>query len=300
MTEPEETAMPADSLMSDARRKRLQDVNPDDFAWAVPVMRVGYAGRALTYLAVAGVSLYSIWRGGEAKGTAEALEWLQGGWGTAIVVLIAIGLFAYAVWRMIDSFWDLEAYGSGAKGLTARAGMIVTGLVHLALGALALMVVIGSGDASSGQGGYLTNLLGKPGGQAALTVAGVLTIGAGGYYLYKAWSEAYRKHLCANPATMHLNAALKAGLAAHGVVVAIIGVLILQTALSASGAQAGGMGSAFDWLSAKAYGRILVTVLCFGLLGFALFCFVNALYRIVPKAADRTTETLRDALEKAS
>ncbi|MFW8595494.1 DUF1206 domain-containing protein [Cribrihabitans neustonicus] len=291
--------MPADTLQSDARRKRLQDVNPEDFAWAVPVMRVGYAGRALVYLAVAGVSLYSIWRGGEAKGTAAALEWLQGGWGTAIVVLIAIGLFAYALWRAIDSIWDLEAYGSGAKGLVARAGMIVTGFVHLALGGLALMVVMGSGDASGGKSSYLSTVLSQPGGQTALAVAGALTIGAGGYYLYKAWSESYRNHLQANPATMHMNAALKAGLAAHGVVVAIIGVLILQAALSASSASAGGMGSAFDWLSTKTYGRLLVTALCLGLLGFALFCFVNALYRIVPKAADRTTETLRDALEKA-
>ncbi|MFW8635351.1 DUF1206 domain-containing protein [Cribrihabitans pelagius] len=292
--------MPADSLSSDARRKRLEGVNPDDFAWAVPMMRLGYAGRALVYLAVAGVSLYSIWRGGEAKGTAAALEWLQGGWGTAVIVLIAIGLFAYAVWRLIDSFWDLEAYGSGAKGLVARAGMIATGIVHLALGGLALTVIMGSGNASGGNSSYLGTVLGTPGGQTALAVAGVLTIGTGGYYVYKAWTESYRNHLQANPATMHMNAALKAGLAAHGVVVAIIGVLILQAALSASSASAGGMGSAFEWLYTKAYGRVLVTALCLGLLGFALFCFVNALYRIVPKATDRTTETLRDALEKAS
>lgn len=291
--------MPDTSLLSDARRKRLQDVNPDDFAWAVPVMRAGYAGRSLVYLAVAGVSLWSIWQGGEAKGTAAALERLQGGWGTAVVVLIAVGLFAYGVWRLIDSVWDLEAYGSGAKGIAARAGMIVTGLIHLGLGGLALTVLMGSGKASGGKSSYVSQFLSEPGGQTAVAVAGALTIGAGGYYIYKAWSESYRDHLTANPATLHLNPALRAGLAAHGVVIAIIGILIVQAALTASSAPAGGIGSAFDWLHDKAYGRLLVTAICIGLLGFALFCMVNAIYRIVPKAADRTTETLRDAVEKA-
>lgn len=290
--------MTTDSFFNDARRKRLQDVDPSDFAWAVPIMRTGYAGRALVYLAIAGVSLWSIWQGGEAKGTAAALEWLQGGWGTAVIILITIGLFAYAVWRMVDSFWDLEAYGSGAKGLIARAGMIVTGLIHLGLGILALSVLTGSGEASEGGGG-LSGYFNSAAGQTALAVAGLLTIGAGGYYIRKAWRESYRDHLRANPATLHMNTALKAGVAANGVVIAIIGLLILQAALSASSAPAGGIGSAFDWLHDKVYGRILVTALCVGLLGFALFCLVNALYRIVPKASDSATETLRAALEKS-
>ena len=290
--------MPTDTPQTSARRKRLENVNTEDFAWAVPVMRAGYAGRALVYLAVSGVSLYSIWQGGEAKGTAEALKWLQGGWGTAIVVLIALGLFAYAVWRAVDSVWDLEAYGTGAKGLIARAGMLVTGLVHLALGGLALAVVIGSGQASGGGGGsQISTLLSQPGGRIAMIVAGVVTIGAGGYYLHKAWKETYRKHLRAEPTLVHMHTALRLGIAAHGVVIAIIGLLILQAGLSSSGAEAGDMGSAFDWLSTKAYGRVLVMALCLGLSGFALFCLVNARYRIVPKATDPTTETLQDALD---
>ncbi|MEY8802584.1 DUF1206 domain-containing protein [Leisingera sp. XS_AS12] len=287
-----------DTSQSHARRQRLEAVNAEDFAWAVPVMRAGYAGRALVYLAVAGVSLYSIWQGGEAKGTAEALEWLQGGWGTAIVVLIALGLFAYALWRAVDSIWDLEAYGNGAKGLVARVSMFTTGLVHLGLGGLAVAVLLGFGDGSGGQGGGLATLLAQPGGRIAVFVAGLLTLGAAGYYLQKAWRETYRAHLRAVPTTVHMNTLLKAGIAAHGVVIAIIGVLILQAALSSSGAPAGGMGSAFDWLSTKAYGRVLVTLLCLGLLGFALFCLVNACYRIVPKATDPTTETLQGALDR--
>lgn len=41
-----------DTSQSHARRQRLEAVNAEDFAWAVPVMRAGYAGRALVYLSL--------------------------------------------------------------------------------------------------------------------------------------------------------------------------------------------------------------------------------------------------------
>ncbi|NVK13864.1 MAG: DUF1206 domain-containing protein [Rhodobacteraceae bacterium] len=290
--------MPDPASPPDTRSRRLDGISPGDFAWAVPIMRTGYAGRGLVYLLVAGVSLWSIWHGGEAEGTQEAMDRLQGGWGSAVLALIALGMFAYAAWRAVDSIWDLEAYGSNLKGLVARAGMITTGLVHLGLGLLAIAALLGRAE-DSGQPDLLSRVLAAPAGQIAVGIAGALTVAAGGYYLYKAWKESYRDHLKGNPATLHLNMALKAGVASHGVAIAIIGLLILRAAAFASSHQAGGLGTAFDWLQDRAYGQMLVVLLCLGLLGFALFCFVNAAYRIVPKADDRGTKSLRDALSRS-
>lgn len=288
------------SIKPDSRRaRRLEDVNPEDFAWSIPIMRAGYAGRGLVYLVVAGVSLWSMLRGGQAEGTSEAMQSLQGGWGTAVIVLIALGMFAYALWRLVDCIWDLEAYGRDAKGLVARAGMLVTGAAHLGIGGLALTLLIGRSGGSSGRQ-MLDSVLQNPGGQLAVGVAGLLTIGAGVYYLHKAMTEEYRNHLRANSVTTHMNGALKAGLAAQGVVIGIIGMLICYAALQANASEAGGLGSAFDWLQGQVYGRVLVGLLCLGLLGFSLFCFVNAGYRIIPKAADRGIESLGARLRAAA
>ncbi|MEW2911177.1 DUF1206 domain-containing protein [Leisingera sp. JC11] len=258
-------------------------------------MRAGYAGRGLVYLLVASLSLWSIWQGGDAKGTEEAMGRLQGGAGIAVLVLIALGMFAYAAWRAVDCIWDLEDYGSDLKGLTARAGMITTGLIHLGLGVLAITVMFGRANDTGGSQ-MIGRLLAAPGGQAIAAVAGGLTVIAGGYYLHKAWTEGYRSHLKGNPATVHLNLALKAGVAAHGIAIGIIGLLMAQAAFLASRSQAGGLGTAFDWLQDKTYGQILVTLLCLGLLAFALVCFVNAAWRIVPKADDRGIRSLSDML----
>lgn len=287
---------------SNDRSKILDSIDPKDFVWAVPIMRAGYSGRGLVYLTIAGVSLWSIINGGEAEGTSDAMARLSGGWGAMVVGLIALGMLAYAIWRAVDCLWDLEAYGNGAKGMIARAGMLVTGAIHLAIGVLAVMLLIGMRAAASGGGGggFLQQAMQNPAGRWALGIAGAGTIIAGGFYLYKAVAEKYLDHLKANHFTMHWNLLLKVGLGAQGVVVAIIGLLMIYAARSANSSQAGGMGSAFDWLQGQAHGRALVVALCLGLFGFAVFCFVNAAYRIVPKAREDGIETLGAKLKEKS
>ncbi len=280
-----------------ARDKLLEHVDPSDFAWAVPIMRAGYAGRGLVYLVVAGVSLWSILHGGEAEGTKSAMESLNGTMGAIVIGLIAAGMFAYAIWRAVDSLWDLEAYGTSAKGLLARAGMFVTGAVHAGIGVLAVAAL---GASSSGSGGkkMLEGVLQSPTGVWAVGIVGVLTIATGFYYFYKAIKQTYREHLQANHFTLHWNPVLRIGLAAQGVSIIIIGGLIAYAAMNANAAEAGGLGSAFDWLNGQAYGRVLVVVLCVGLLGFSLFCFVNAAYRIVPKASERSVQSLASKVKQ--
>ncbi|WP_116082184.1 DUF1206 domain-containing protein [Tropicimonas sp. IMCC34011] len=287
-----------------------------DFSWAIPVMRAGYSGRGLIYTVVGGYSAYAIWRGGNAQGTSEALAQLETTtWGGIVLALIAIGMICYAAWRVVDCIWDLEDYGSDGKGMIARTGMIVTGVIHLAFAfvAISLLFTGGTGGGSGGDSGsgsgsgggssiveWVGKIMEAPAGRWIVGIGGVIVIGAGLYYLVKAWKEKYREHLMANKFTTNYNWLLKAGVAAQGVVVTVIGGLLVNAAISANPSEAGGMEAAFGWLSQQAYGRVLVTALALGLLCFAFFCFVNAAYRIVPKAAGpNITSLARQAELKA-
>ena len=55
----------------------------------------------------------------------------------------------------------------------ARAGYVVSGLLHLAIGYLAIRIALGSGGGSADQSGALAALAAKPGGIVALWVAAV-------------------------------------------------------------------------------------------------------------------------------
>ncbi len=274
-------------------------MSQNDLSWTLPVMRAGYAGRGLVYLVVAGFSLYAVWRGGQAQGTSSALSQLETTtWGGIILFLIFLGMFAYAIWRFINSAYDLEDYGSDGEGAIARAGMITTGLVHGAIGVLAFTLLFSE---RSGGGSSIAEAVGTvmswPGGRWIVGIAGLIVIGSGIYYLHKGWAEKYRKHLRANEFTANWNWMLKAGVMAQGVIVGVVGLMFVYAALRADPQQAGGVGKAFSWLSQQVYGQVLVTALCIGLLGFSIFCFVNAAYRIIPKVAGDDIETLADRLK---
>jgi len=262
-------------------------------------MRAGYAGRGIVYLVVAGFSLYAIWLGGEAKGTSDALAQLETTtWGGAVLLAIGLGMAAYALWRILDAVYDLEHEGDDAKGLLARTGMVVTGVLHLAVGFLAfLLLFTAKGDSGEGGGGstiadIMAAIMKWPYGTILVAAIGAVTIGAGVYYIVKAVRQSYRRKLYANDFTRRFDPVLRVGVAAQGVVVTIIGGLILWAGLTADPQKAGGMGESFGWLSGQVYGQLLVTGICIGLLGFAAFLFVNAAYRIVPAVAGDEASSL--------
>lgn len=263
-----------------------QRAKDEDLNWALPLMRAGYAGRGIVYVAVAGLSLWAIWSGGQAEGTEGIFARLEtSAWGMLVLVLIAIGLFCYAAWRLLCAAYDLEDYGDDAKGMIARAGQVTTGVIHAAIGVGALLALIGSGgDGGKSSVAKATEwVMGLPAGPTIVVVGGAITIGAGLYYLYKAWTEKYRRHLMANEFTLNWNWLLKTGVVAQAAIITIVGCFILYAGMVANPDEAGGLGQAFDWLREQAYGRALVIAMCLGLLAFALFCFVNAMWRIVPK-----------------
>ena len=273
-----------------------------DLEWTAPVMRAGYAGRGFVYAAVAGLSLWAIWRGGQAQGTQTALASLENSlWGKAVLVAIAVGLVAYAAWRALDAWFDLEDYGTDGKGLIARAGMIVTGLIHLALGIAAIAILFSTGGGGEGGGGSSVGqaagrVMSWPAGRWIVGLAGLATIGAAIYYAAKAYRASYRQHLYANEATRRLNGVLRLGVAAQAVIVGVVGGFLVVAALQSDASEAGGVGEVFDWLASQPFGNVLVIALCVGLLAFAFFLFVNAAYRIIPKIADDKPVTLQAAL----
>jgi len=270
-------------------------MSKDDLSWSIPVMRAGYAGRGIVYLVVAGVSLYTLWARGHAAGTSEALSSIRdSAWGIPVLVLIALGMLAYAIWRVVDATYDLEDYGTDAKGIIARAGMLVTGTLHLTIGILAVIALFKLSDGGSGSGlsDAVSKVMALPAGRALVALAGLVTIGAGLYYLHKAWKRKYREVLASNHFTRNWDPMLRAGVAAQGVIVTLIGGFITYAGLTADPEKAGGVGEAFSWLHEQAYGQILVIAVCIGLLGFALFCFVNATHRIIPKVTGDDIESL--------
>ena len=288
-----------------------------DLSWSVPVMRAGFAGRGLVYLAVASISLYAIWQGGRAQGTSSVLKHLEDSViGDIVLALIALGMLAFAVWCAVEAYYDLDDRGSDAKGSAARIGMIFSGVVALGIAAAALFLLLadigvsggtaGAGGAGlsaaeiaggSGAGGSnidraVATVMGWPAGRWIVGLVGLAIVASGIFQFVIAWKETYRRYLAANRFTRRWDWALKAGVMARGVIIGAVGVLFVLAAWRADPYEAGGVDKAFAWLARQPYGWLVVAAICVGLLGYALFCFVNAAYRFVPKVVGGDIEDL--------
>lgn len=274
--------------------------------WVVPVMRAGYGARGVVYALVGGLAVLAAWHGRHAEGTASALQSLKDrDWGMAALALIAIGMFCYAAWRAIDSVMDLEEYGNDLRGLISRGGLMTTGLIHALVGVYVLALLAGSAAASGdGEGAEsLTRMvMVQPFGRYLVGVAGLCTMGAGAYYAHKGWSGAFREKLHLTEVSRRLNGVMAFGLYAHAVVVALIGGFLFWAAWTYDPSQAGGLSQAFGTIRQAAFGQVMLGIVALGLVAFAVFCFVNAVYRIVPARVDAdSTRTLAHAVrEKAA
>ena len=258
------------------------------------VARSGYAARGVVYLIVGGLAVMGAFGGaGRAVGSKGALVTLAGGvWGQCTLVVIALGLFAYALWRGAQALLDADGHGTDMKGLVIRAALMVSAVTHFLLGAYALSLpfTIGWSSGDSGRDGAIAWLMQKPFGVYVIGIAGLCVVGAGVAQLCKGITGKYRKRLALRRDLLNTLSPICAfGLTARGVVFMIMGGFIVYAAYSYDPDQAGGLAEALEWLRQQKYGQTLFVAVAAGLFAFGVYSLIEAAWREVePGPALRT------------
>lgn len=261
--------------------------------WIVRLARVGYAAKAVVYFTVGALAAQAAFGAGGAttdqRGALRTL--LDQPMGRALLWVIALGLFGYAVWGVIAAMSDAERRGSDGKGLALRIGMVVRALAYGALGVTAVRVATGSGGGgSSGQRtqDWTARLMAMPMGRTLVLAAGAGVIGYGLYQLYRSYKAKLSKELdlsrlTPDAATWVVRLA-RFGMAARGVVFTIVGWFLLRAGMERDASEAGGLGDALATLERQAYGPWLLGAVALGLIAYAVYELVNARYRRISVA----------------
>ena len=254
--------------------------------WIERLARVGYASKAVVYFTVGLLAAQAAFgSGGQTTDQRGALrEIVQQPMGRALLAVVALGLFGYAVWRVIAAVTDAERKGGDGKGAAVRVGMVVRGLLYGALGMEALRLVIGAG--SSGEQGakhWTARLLGMPMGRTLVLLAGAGVIGYALYQLYRAYKAKLSKELelgrLTPDAASWVVRLARFGMAARGVVFMIIGWFLIRAGMERDASEAGGLAEALATLEQQAYGPWLLGATALGLIAYAVYQLVNARYR---------------------
>jgi hypothetical protein len=217
-------------------------------------------------------------RTGRAEDPAGALAVLAEGGGRILLYLIIAGFLAYGLWRLADAAFNIERHEQGSKGLRERAGAAASGIVHLLLAWQASRLLQGATQGGGGgtQDGAQTALQ-LPGGQLALTLAGLVLLGVGLLQLVKAYKATFLKHLEPDIARQPwARWTGQGGYAARGLVFLISGGFLFAAGLQEQASEAGGMAEALRWLTSP--WDVLVAI---GLLLFGLYSLIEARFRVL-------------------
>jgi hypothetical protein len=247
--------------------------------------RLGYAARGLVSLLVGLLALLAaLGRGGGTTGSKGALQALfSQSLGSALLVVVALGLFGFALWRALQSILDADGLGNTWRALAKRSGQLISAGAYVGLGVFAVSLVTGSasgGEEEQAARDWTRWLLAQPFGRWLVGAVGLGILAAAFGMAVKAWSASFKQHLSCGPGQASWVVPLgRAGYAARAVVFLIIGGFLLIAAWQSDPGEARGLGGALLILQEQPFGRTLFGLVALGLAGFGAFEFAEARYR---------------------
>jgi hypothetical protein len=254
--------------------------------WVERLARLGFAARGVVYALMGILAVQTAFGARRASRMADTRGVLQvvARQSTALLWLLAVGLFGYALWRIVQGVFDPENKGKDAKRLALRAGRILSGLIYGGLAWAAVRIAMGARDAGgNGARGWTADLMDKPFGRWLVALAGVGVIVFGIVQIWRGWTAKLHDHLKlqemdAREQRLALVSG-RLGLIARGVVFLLSGWFLIQAAWRFDAGQARGLGGALEMLARQPHGTWLLGFVAFGLIAFGAHSILLARYR---------------------
>lgn len=249
--------------------------------WFKPLARIGYASRGLIYLVIGYFAALAAIGAGQPMGSREALgKLLTSGAGAIMAYGLIAALIFYAVWRLIQSGFDTDDHGFDPKGLAIRGGLAASGIIYLTLAFYVWSLRSAAGD-SGGGGGFAETLAGFVGSRWASTTLALVLAGVAVAHVAKALRGKYAGHMDASGHAMTIiHPIAKTGLVARGMVFLVVAFLFALRAVRADGSgKPPDSQQALEFIQSLPAGWALLAAIGFGLVAFALYSLIEAIYR---------------------
>ncbi|MEM8808993.1 MAG: DUF1206 domain-containing protein [Cyanobacteria bacterium P01_G01_bin.38] len=271
-----------------------QKIEHQTAPWIRRLARFGYATKAVVYMlsGILAVQAAFNW-GGKTTGSEGVLRTIAAQpFGQILLFLVGAGLIGYIVWRLVQAVRDPEHEGNDWSDVFRRLGYAASGLIYGGLAMSAFRLALGgsqsSGGGSSSTQSMASKLLAQPMGRWLVGAAGAFVIGLAFYYFYRAISAKFRAKLRINDLDRDTKQGLirlcQFGIAARGVVFAVIGGYLIRAALLSDSSKARSTAGALDAMEYFPFGRWVLAVVAVGLVAYGVYMGVQARYRRIEAA----------------
>ena len=248
--------------------------------------RLGYASKAVIYGIVGILAILAATnRGGRVTDTSGALRVvLAQPFGRILLLVLAVGLCGYAVWRLLDSVRDPDRDGTEFKGLVVRIGHALRGFIYGALGIEAFRLFRGLGGSSGNEAQLWTaRIMDVPLGTVAVGIAGAIVAIYGVTEIIdslKGKDDAkVDLSMVAPGARTILRRISRFGVGARGAIITTLGIFLARAAIQHDPSEAAGSRESMVELAGIAEGRWLLALVAAGLLAYAVDQGVHAMCR---------------------
>jgi hypothetical protein len=251
------------------------------FEW---LARGGFVSRGLIYglIGILAIKLAAGGGGGNASQQGALKTIAAQPFGKVLLILVAVGLAGYALWRLIRA---LLGHGpEDSDGTFDRIAAFASGIVYAVLCAIAVEILLGAGGGGSGSPHKTAaGVFGWPAGTWLVGLAGVVLIGVGAYQGYRGVTKDFLK----DSKTEEMSAPVKKwiewigsfGHLARMVISALVGVFLIRAAIDYSPNKAVGLDGALAKLAHASYGPYLLGIVAVGLIAFGVYSVSDARYR---------------------
>jgi hypothetical protein len=253
--------------------------------------RLGYVAKGIVYIVIGILATEAaLGVGGRSTDSRGALQAIgDKPFGKIALVIVMIGLFGYAAWRLTSAITDAERRGDAPSSIAMRIADAGRGLAYGWLGVWTLRYLTSDGSRRGNQArGWTDRVLDLPAGRWMVIAIGLGIIGYAGYQLYRAATGGFLKRLdfgsSSATAKRWVERSGRFGIAARAVVFGIIGVLVARAGWTYDPSKAGGIRESLNVLAVQPLGRVLFGVVAIGLIAFGLFELATARYRVMRAA----------------
>jgi type IV secretory pathway VirB2 component (pilin) len=247
--------------------------------------RAGLTARGVIYILVGWVAvLVALGRSSREADQQGALQMLAGkSYGLVSLWLLGIGFAAYALWRLSEAAFGVtgEPPGAGPRLKSLGRSVVYAGLAYLTF------TVISGTDRSQSrrQQDVTATAMQHPAGRWAVGVAGLVIVICGLVLILEGARKKFLKYLRTAQMSARTRRAVKllgmTGTIARGLVFALVGVLVIDAAVTHKAAESGGIDKALLTLRDQPFGELLTLLAALGLVIFGVYGLCEARWRKV-------------------